>query len=66
LNSEDKITDDMLLKDVIEQYPRTLELFQKHGMPHRENFPIASIKFFAGMHSVDLTTLLQELNNVIL
>lgn len=60
-----RITDDMLLKDVIERYPQTLEVFQKHGMPHRDNFPVASIRFFAGMHGVDLEKLLQELNSVV-
>jgi hypothetical protein len=65
LSSEEKITEDMLLKDVIERYPQTLEVFQKHGMPHRENPPAASIRFFAGMHRVELEALLKELNDVI-
>ena len=60
----EKITADSLLGEVIKEYPQTVPVFKRYGMPDyaEERLPMETLSFFAGVHRVDLEKLLEELN----
>ncbi len=60
-----KIIEDMKLCEVMEKYPKTREVFLKHGMPNRDtqsSCPTETIVFFSRMHDAEIQILLDELN----
>lgn len=58
------ITKDLRISDVIEAFPATVEVFEKHGL-HCSGCHVAlwdSIEKGAALHDVDLSALLADLN----
>lgn len=61
------ISKDMTIGDVISRYPETIAIFKRFGLDCNE-CQIASLEALehgAGVHKVDLETLIAELNKVI-
>jgi hybrid cluster-associated redox disulfide protein len=59
-----KITKDMLLGEAVSKYPRTIDVFLKHGL-HCAGCGAAfseTIEQGAEMHGIDLKKLLKDLN----
>ena len=57
----------MTIKEVVEKYPQTVEVFMKHGMhcigcaaAHFEN-----IEQGAGAHGIDIKKLIEDLNKAV-
>ncbi|MBF0275527.1 MAG: DUF1858 domain-containing protein [Nitrospinae bacterium] len=67
--SSSKITGEMLVRDVLSQYPEKLDIFINAGLKglankeHRDNLPPVQIHMAAAKHGVDINKLLSELNN---
>lgn len=61
-----RITAEMTLPEVIQQYPATRAVFDRYGLQGcgGPTGPYETIEWFARMHGVDLSQLLQELNSV--
>jgi len=60
-----KITQNMILADVLEKHPKSLDVFLKHGL-HCIGCAIASsetIRDAAKAHNLDLDKLLADLNH---
>jgi len=64
---EDKITDDMILKDVIDKYPETMIVFAKYNIGCAGCFAASfeRVKDIAGIHGTDIEALLRDLNEII-
>ncbi|UCH12313.1 MAG: DUF1858 domain-containing protein [Candidatus Omnitrophota bacterium] len=63
----DKIKKEMSLAEIVQKYPETTEVFQKHGL-HCIGCPIASFETLeqgAAAHGMDLKVLLEDLNKAI-
>jgi len=62
-----KITKDMILGDVVSKYPKTAEIFMKHGLPcamcHLASGE--TIEQAAELHGVKLDKVLKDLNKAI-
>ena len=62
--SNQKITAEMPIEEIIKKYPDTMEVFAKHGL-HCVGCQLAQFESLAAgakAHSIDLTKLLTELN----
>ncbi len=60
-----KITKDMIVRDVIREYPETLEVFRKYFGPYSLMLPgtrVESVEFNCAMHDQHLAPVLKELN----
>lgn len=65
--TEEKITGDMLIGDVMRKYPATEKVFKKHFGKGCFTCPGADredIEFGATMHNVDAEAVIEELNRV--
>ncbi len=63
-----KITKDMNIGEILEKYPQSREVFQKHFGKGCINCPASrmeSISFGALMHNQDASTIVKELNAMI-
>ena len=63
----DKITKEMSLSDVVQNFPETVEIFQKHGL-HCMGCAMASFETLeqgAAAHGMDLKNLLEDLNKAV-
>ncbi len=58
------ITKDMTIGDIIRAYPQTLPVFERHGLDCFECqiADFEALEHGAGVHKVDVETLLEELN----
>jgi hybrid cluster-associated redox disulfide protein len=58
------ITKEMTMAEIVRLYPRTLEVFNKYGMDCLECqlAEFEKLEYSAGMHKLDMETLLEELN----
>lgn len=67
IRMKEKITKDMLLGEVVSNYPKTVEVFMKHGLP----CAMCHISFSetieegAASHRIALKSLLKDLNKVV-
>jgi hybrid cluster-associated redox disulfide protein len=61
------ITRDMFIEEVIQKYPETIAVFKKFGLDCNECQIAAyeEVEHGAGVHSINVDTLLAELNRVI-
>ncbi|HWP93066.1 MAG TPA: DUF1858 domain-containing protein [Thermodesulfobacteriota bacterium] len=57
------IKEEMLIADIIEQYPSTKEVFEKYGVCSGGIMPRETLGFFARAHQIELQMILAELNN---
>jgi len=66
IKMKEKITKDMLLGEVVNKYPKAVEVFMKHGLPCAMCGVAFSetIEQGATSHGIDLKLLLKELNKV--
>ena len=67
MNSENKITKEMTIEEVISKYPKTSSIFLKYGF-HCLGCPGAkfeNIEQGAQIHGINLDELINELNKVI-
>ncbi|MBW2984596.1 DUF1858 domain-containing protein [Candidatus Woesearchaeota archaeon] len=63
----EKITKDTSMGDILQKYPQTAEVFQKHGL-HCLGCAIASFETIeqgAAAHGMDLKALLEDLNKAV-
>jgi hybrid cluster-associated redox disulfide protein len=61
------ITPDMIITDILRRYPSTLSVFEKYGL-HCCECQVADfeqLEHGAGVHNVELGSLLDELNRTI-
>jgi len=66
IKMKEKIAKDMILGDVIRKYPKSIEVFMKHGL-HCAMCGVAfseTIEQAAEAHGIKLKTLLTDLNKV--
>ena len=65
--SDNKITEDMNIKEVIDKYPETLGVFAKYNMGCVGCIAASfeKIKDIAGVHGVDVKTFVEALNSVV-
>ncbi len=65
--TEEKITADMNIKEVIEKYPETVPVFGKYNMGCIGCIAASfeKIKDIAGVHGVDVNSFLKDLNNAV-
>lgn len=58
------ITKEMIIGDIIRQYPATVEVFIQHGLECYECqiADLETLEHGAGFHKIDINTLLQQLN----
>jgi len=64
--AKEKITKDMVLGEVVSKYPKTIEVFMKHGL-HCAGCGMAfseTVKEGALSHGIDLKALLKDLNRI--
>ena len=63
----DKITGKSIIRDIIQKYPKTSDIFDKYGLMEcgGPKGPIEPISFFARVHEVEETILIEELNSAI-
>lgn len=61
------ITKEMTIGDIIRRYPRTLAIFERHGLNcfDCQIADFESLEHGAGVHKVDVEALLDELNRAI-
>lgn len=61
------ITKDMIIGDIIRQYPATVEVFTNHGLECNECqiADLETLEHGAGHHKLDIKSLLEELNNAV-
>jgi hybrid cluster-associated redox disulfide protein len=61
------ITRDMIIEDVIQKHPETIAVFKKFGLDCNECQIAAyeEVEHGAGVHSIDVDSLLAELNRAI-
>jgi hypothetical protein len=57
-----RITKEMLIPDIIENFPSTRDVFAKYGICGGETIPRETLEFFARAHQINLKELLRELN----
>jgi hybrid cluster-associated redox disulfide protein len=64
IKMKEKITKDMILGEVISKYPKTVEIFMKHGLPCAMCHIAFSetIEQGAASHGINLKSLLKDLN----
>ncbi len=64
---EEKITEDMNIREVIEKYPQTASVFAKYHMGCIGCIAASfeKIKDIAGVHGVDVKAFLKDLNEVV-
>lgn len=65
---EGKITKDMFVRDVLREYPETLEVFRKYFGPLSLMLPgtrVESIEFNCAMHDMSHVPVLKELNKLV-
>ena len=66
IKMKEKITKDMFLGEVVNKYPKTVEVFMKYGLP----CAMCGVAFSetveqgAESHGIDLKSLLKDLNKV--
>jgi len=65
--TEDKITGDMNIKEVIDKYPKTLSVFAKYNMSCIGCIAASfeKIKDIAAVHGTDVKVFVKDLNNAI-
>jgi hybrid cluster-associated redox disulfide protein len=65
--TEEKITENMIIKDVIEKYPETFPVFAKYniGCVGCAAASFESLKDIALVHGTDVKALVKDLNSVI-
>ncbi len=56
------IKKEMLITDIIEQFPSTTEVFVRYGVCSDEIIPRETLEFFSRAHQIDLEKILVELN----
>ena len=58
------ITKEMIIGDIIRQYPATVEVFIQHGLECYECqiADLETLEHGAGFHKIDINILLQQLN----
>ena len=61
------ITKDMIIGDIIRQYPATVKVFVQHGLECYECqiADLETLEHGAGHHKLDIEMLLQELNSTL-
>ena len=66
IKMKEKITKDMLLGEVVNKYPKSIEVFMKHGLPCAMCGAAFSetVEQGAFSHGIDLKSLLKDLNKV--
>lgn len=66
IKMKEKITKDMLLGEVVNKYPKAVEVFMKHGLPCAICGAAFSetVEQGAASHEIDIKTLLKDLNKV--
>jgi hybrid cluster-associated redox disulfide protein len=64
IKMKEKITKDMLLGEVVNKYPKSIEVFMKHGLPCAMCGAAFSetVEQGAASHGIDLKSLLKDLN----
>ena len=65
--SENRITEDMNIKEVIDKYPETVGIFAKYNMGCIGCIAASfeKIKDIAGVHGVDVKSFVKDLNEAI-
>jgi hybrid cluster-associated redox disulfide protein len=65
--TEDKITEDMTIKDVLDKYPETAVVFMKYniGCIGCIAASFERVKDISGVHGVDVKALVRDLNNAV-
>lgn len=65
--TEDKITEDMTIKEVIEKYPETAMVFSKYniGCVGCLAASFERVKDIAGVHGTDIKSLVKDLNDAV-
>ena len=65
--AEDKITEDMNIKEVIEKYPETISIFAKYNMGCIGCMAATfeKIQDIAKVHGIDVKTFVKDLNEAI-
>jgi hybrid cluster-associated redox disulfide protein len=65
--SDNKITEDMNIKEVIDKYPETIGVFAKYNMGCIGCIAASfeKIKDIAGVHGVDVTSFVNDLNSAV-
>lgn len=65
--TEDKITEDMTIKEVIDKYPETAMVFFKYniGCVGCLAASFERVKDIAGVHGTDIKALIKDLNEVV-
>ena len=65
--TENKITEDMTIQEVIEKYPETMMVFSKYNIGcigcHAASFE--RVKDIAGVHGTDVKALVKDLNGAV-
>ena len=65
--ADDKITENMNIKEVINKYPETVSVFSKYNMGCIGCIAASfeKIKDIAGVHGVDVKSFVKDLNSVV-
>ncbi len=65
--SEEKITADMNIKEVLDKYPETVSVFGKYNMGCIGCIAASfeKIKDIAGVHGIDVKKFVKELNEIV-
>lgn len=65
MTDEIRITEDMIIPDIVRRYPATRAVLDRYGLKGcgGPQGPRESVAWFAGLHGVDLHQLLNELND---
>ena len=65
--SEDKITEDMTIREVIDKYPETATVFMKYniGCIGCIAASFEKVKDISGVHGIDVKELVKDLNEAI-
>ena len=65
--ADNKITEDMNIKEVIDKYPETVSVFAKYNMGCIGCIAASfeKIKDIAGVHGVDLESFVNDLNSAV-
>ena len=65
--TDKKITEDMNIREVIDKYPETMEVFAKYNMGCIGCIAASfeKIRDIAGVHGVDVKTFVRDLNEIL-
>jgi len=65
--ADNKITEDMNIKEVIDKYPETIDVFAKYNMGCIGCIAASfeKIKDIAGVHGVDVESFVNDLNSAV-